>query len=184
MKFYPGKGDVDHYRAKSEYPQFTYHWKNYIWSCKPCNQHKGEFDDPKYPIFNPCNKDDCNKLEFIEDFGQFCLFKKYENNTLLKKRFENTVKYTLLNSESICNQRRDIITLLRGYFVSINNLMKAINSIEEMQIGEGFKADIQTEIEKNIERIRITTNSESFKLLISDELKLLTNEYQEISELL
>jgi hypothetical protein len=48
-----GKGDVDHFLAKSVHPKFVYDWKNYVWSCKPCNGVKGEFDNPQHPLLNP-----------------------------------------------------------------------------------------------------------------------------------
>lgn len=48
------KGDVDHFRPKSRFPQLVYRWSNWVYSCPTCNsRHKGE----KWPgcgFVNPC----------------------------------------------------------------------------------------------------------------------------------
>ncbi len=67
------KGDVEHFLPKSKYPEFVYEWTNYIWSCKPCNEHKKEFYNVSYPLLNPCRKKDCENLMFSEDTGCYVL---------------------------------------------------------------------------------------------------------------
>ncbi|CAH9057688.1 hypothetical protein PSECIP111951_01719 [Pseudoalteromonas holothuriae] len=179
-----GKGDVDHFRAKSEYPHLVYKWSNFIWSCKPCNQLKGNFDDPVAPIFNPCRKDDCIKLEFTSDFGSYQLVDEYRRERLFQEQFTNTQLYTLINSDDICTQRKNIITLLRGYFQSIRNLLEAIRAIEGTPLHETVREALNQEILTNLERIKISKKSQDFKLLVTNSLAQLIIEYKEVSDLL
>ena len=47
------RGEVDHFRPKSRFPQSVYEWENWIFSCHECNQAKGN----KWPAsgyVNPC----------------------------------------------------------------------------------------------------------------------------------
>ena len=47
------RGEVDHFRPKSRFPESVYDWKNWIFSCHECNQAKGD----KWPTegyVDPC----------------------------------------------------------------------------------------------------------------------------------
>jgi|GEM_PF-1995191 len=178
-----GKGDVDHLRAKSKYPELTYNWFNYIWSCKACNQIKGAFDNENHPIFNPCVAEDCCRLSFIPDVGSYALSLKESNNTALIKRLKNTTDKTLLNSQKICNERRDKVTLLISYFESIHNLLDINENLPESVI-EIIRSVNQKEIESNISRIKLTLQSESYKLLILSQYKKLCGVFNNVAELL
>jgi uncharacterized protein (TIGR02646 family) len=49
------KGQVDHFRPKSAYPELVYEWSNWVFACPTCNQSKGE----KWPTagyVDPCAK--------------------------------------------------------------------------------------------------------------------------------
>jgi uncharacterized protein (TIGR02646 family) len=49
------KGQVDHFRPKSRYPQSVYRWSNWILACPTCNQNKGE-GWPSGGYVDPCAK--------------------------------------------------------------------------------------------------------------------------------
>lgn len=115
------RGHVDHYRAKSVYPELTYVWTNYIWSCESCNVEKGEFDDHEHPILNPCELNDCELVEFIIDTGAYCLKK---NNKLYYLRFRHTEKKTMINANEIIRKRKNKVKSLIQQFETINKFNK------------------------------------------------------------
>ena len=49
------KGQVDHFRPKSRYPQLVYQWSNWVFACPTCNQNKGEAW-PSCGYVDPCAK--------------------------------------------------------------------------------------------------------------------------------
>ena len=49
------KGELDHFRPKSRFPESVYEWSNWIFACHDCNQAKGD----KWPIegyVDPCTE--------------------------------------------------------------------------------------------------------------------------------
>ena len=138
------RGHVDHYRAKAIYPELTYEWTNYIWSCESCNVEKGEFDNPKYPLLNPCNKTDCDLLIYIIDTGIYSL---NTNNNINIERFKNTDKMTMINATEITVKRRNRVKRLISSFDSIcgfiqfpqmenyvkNCILDIINELEDQE---------------------------------------------------
>ena len=50
----PDKGEVDHFRPKSRFPEFVYEWSNWIFACRACNQSKRE-NWPEQGYVDPCN---------------------------------------------------------------------------------------------------------------------------------
>ena len=48
------RGEVDHFRPKSRFPELVYDWSNWIFACHDCNQAKGN----KWPVdgyVDPCS---------------------------------------------------------------------------------------------------------------------------------
>jgi len=135
------RGHVDHYRAKAVYPHLTYEWSNYIWSCEACNVEKGEFDDPKEPLMNPCILEDCMQLNFIIDTGQYVLKKE---STSYKKRFDHTDKVTMLNADEFSKRRRNRAKSLKKDFESISHFISLKDSIPLEHLVKGH---IETIIE-------------------------------------
>lgn len=184
-----GKGDVDHFLAKAVHPHLTYEWDNYIWSCKPCNQLKGEFDDEEHPLFNPCLRSDCELFSFIEDSGQYALLSEVSADPLLIERFKNHETNTLLNSSEIQRKRRNIITILRGRFESIANSMDMCTNLSLMKNTCNMISEtvicINAQIDTDKEEIKnnLLTNPE-FYLLIKDRYELLRREYPNVSLLI
>lgn len=136
------RGHVDHYRAKAIHPKLTYEWSNYIWSCEACNLEKGEFDDPQYPILNPCNKQDCEQLNYIEDNGA------YVSNTECEeclRRFKHTENNTMINASEFQVRRRNRINSLRRAFEGIHRfLCVQPNEVIQEQIQAHKKSIIES----------------------------------------
>ena len=62
-----GKGEVDHFRPKSKFPDLVYHWSNWLFTCHDCNNAKGE----KWPIggyIDPCAKSVSDHPEYYFTF--------------------------------------------------------------------------------------------------------------------
>lgn len=127
---FASKGDVDHLQPKAIYPEKVYQWFNYIWSCKPCNQRKQEFDSIEYPLLNPCCEVDCGALAFVENTGRYVLKEKLAEDKYWKKRLSNSIQKTLVNAIEYCDNRRDSISILRRCFTSIE---RSLNNIKELQ---------------------------------------------------
>lgn len=47
------KGEVDHFRPKSRFPDLVYEWTNWLLACTPCNRAKGD-KWPSAGYVNPC----------------------------------------------------------------------------------------------------------------------------------
>ena len=59
------KGEVDHFRPKSRFPERVYQWSNWIFACHNCNQSKRDKWPPGGYV------DPCSKRERPESFFRF-----------------------------------------------------------------------------------------------------------------
>ena len=50
-----GRGEVDHFRPKSRFPESVYEWSNWILACHDCNQAKGD-KWPEDGYVDPCTE--------------------------------------------------------------------------------------------------------------------------------
>jgi len=164
------RGHVDHYRAKAIYPELTYEWTNYIWSCESCNVEKGEFNDPKHPILNPCSFDDCHLLTFIIDTGEYCLSK---NNPLDHERFLNTDRLTMVNANEIIVRRRNRVKNLKSLFKTTSIML----TIVEVKVMKSL-------IKDNILNIKNDLEDMEFYFLIKKEYILLRAKYPNVASLI
>ena len=55
-------GTLDHFRPRSKFPELTYEWTNWVFSCWPCNESK---DDqwPETGYIDPCSADPDDRPE-------------------------------------------------------------------------------------------------------------------------
>jgi uncharacterized protein (TIGR02646 family) len=164
------RGHVDHYRAKAIYPELTYEWANYIWSCEACNVEKGEFDDPSDPILNPCELDDCNQLEFIIDTGEYCLI---DQHSAYSKRFSHTDQSTMLNANEFSIRRRNRVKSLINLFISIAHLLESC-LVE-------FIAPV---VSSNIQDIKNSLEDPEFYFLVKRNYQALRSQYPQVAELI
>lgn len=164
------KGHVDHYRAKAVHPHLTYEWTNYIWSCEACNTHKGEFDSDEYPIFNPCNLDDCGQIEYIADTGEYCLL---EQSDCLFERFKNTEQHTLVNSEEVSKRRCNRVKLIKKEFDSIILLMGLVDDVR-----------CQLLVDLSINTIKQELQDPEFYFLVSKTYQQLCRQHPEVAQII
>ncbi len=168
------KGDVDHYLPKSDYPDQVYEWTNYVWSCKPCNGLKWTFHSIEYPLLNPCCKEDCDHLQFIEDTGKYTLKDSVANDAYWQRRLCNSEQKTCLNAEEICHKRRFEISTLRKRFESIAENIRNIDNVSMLQNKESngrIIAAIKTmegQVCSDIEEILTITCCLEFYFLLQD----------------
>ena len=75
-----GRGEVDHFRPKSKFPELVYEWSNWVFACRSCNAFKKDkwpsdgYVDPCAPTgedhpetffeFDLCHWPDCPKARF------------------------------------------------------------------------------------------------------------------------
>lgn len=163
------RGHVDHFRAKAIYPELTYEWSNYIWSCESCNTEKGEFDDPEDPILNPCEESDCNQLSFMIDTGEYCLT---EQESPCYKRFQHTDRSTMINAKEIAIKRRNRVKNLESLFESIDKFFR--HNRNEL---------FQEIIHNSIERIIAELEDKEFYFLMLRRFNELCSLYPEAASL-
>lgn len=61
------KGEVDHFRPKSRFPELVYEWSNWLIACHDCNHAKGD----KWPAsgyVDPCAESTSKRPEYYFDF--------------------------------------------------------------------------------------------------------------------
>lgn len=61
------KGEVDHFRPKSRFPQNVYDWSNWVFSCHDCNNIKRE-KWPNFGYIDPCARTHSSRPEQFFEF--------------------------------------------------------------------------------------------------------------------
>lgn len=61
------KGEVDHFRPKSRFPELVYEWSNWLFACHDCNHLKGG-DWPRGGYIDPCAESRAEHPENHFDF--------------------------------------------------------------------------------------------------------------------
>lgn len=61
------KGEVDHFRPKSRFPEYVYEWANWVLACHVCNNMKGG-EWPAHGYVDPCAKSRNARPEAYFDF--------------------------------------------------------------------------------------------------------------------
>ena len=133
-------------------------------------------------FLSPCSVNDCSQISFIAESGSYELNAIENKDKKLIKQLKNTSEKTLLNSQNVCDVRRDQITLLTSYFESINNLLYIGNDIPDPLI-EILKKSNQKEIDSNIDRIKVVLQSQNYKLLIRRQYIKLCKIFNNVEEL-
>ena len=59
------RGEVDHFRPKSKFPEWVYEWSNWVFACHDCNRLKGDKWPPNGYV------DPCSTQERPENFFRF-----------------------------------------------------------------------------------------------------------------
>ncbi|MEY8215334.1 MAG: hypothetical protein RPR97_12750 [Colwellia sp.] len=178
------KGDVDHFLAKAVYPEKVYEWLNYIWSCKPCNQVKREFDSVDYPLLNPCNEGDCSVLEFTEYSGRYVLVNDVANDKTWKKRMNHSQKNTLINSSEVSKKRRLRVSNLRQRFESIEAHLNNIEQLCNIPNCDAVIRSMEDKVGSQLIEIKLILESPDFYFLIKGLYRELIVKYPKVVVLL
>ncbi len=181
------KGDVDHYLPKKEYPDQVYEWTNYVWSCKPCNGLKWRFNSVEHPLLNPCCKEDCAQLQFVEDTGKYVLKDRVTTDAYWQQRLSTSEQKTCLNADEVCQKRRSEISALRKRFESIAGNIDNVSILQHKgsttMMNIAVKK-IKGQIRSDLEEILVITSSPEFYFLLQERYQRLRKEYQVVAELI
>ena len=106
-------GEVDHFRPKSLFPKEVYDWSNWVFSCRPCNQAKGE-NWPTGGYVDPCALGSSDRPEHYFDFslrlGRITLRAGLSN--VEKSKARNMIKDLKLNEWYQVQERKNWIKAL------------------------------------------------------------------------
>lgn len=173
-----GNIEVEHFKPKSIYPEYTFSWENLLPSCRLCNGMKLNHDTVKEPIVNPYTDNP-------EDFFYYELFKvkaKAGNNS---KIGETTIEVCGLNTHRLFQPRANILVSLHDFE---QDLGKAIRNYKDSNT-ERKKAIRIRNIKEAIDRIEaLAKPSERYSSFCShflkncqsyNDAKLLVDEYAE-----
>ena len=110
--------DVEHYRPKAVFPEFTFTWENYLWACTECNRFKGNRFPPDTEqgarILNPLD-DNVWEHFYVDQFGN--LNPVWDNNlNQLDARAVMTNEVVRIDRETLQTRRqirlREILQLI------------------------------------------------------------------------
>jgi uncharacterized protein (TIGR02646 family) len=116
-----GNIEVEHFKPKSIYPNYTFSWDNFLPSCRNCNGSKGVHDTVITPIVNPYDIDpsDCFSYDFL-------LIKAVEGNN--EDIANETIQVCSLNSTKLTKPRAE---LLHALTQAVSSLPVAIEMYED-----------------------------------------------------
>lgn len=156
-----GNIEIEHFKPKSEYPEFTFEWDNFLPSCRKCNGSKGTHDTVVEPIINPYDIDPKGVFHFVD-------IEIKASNTGIKQIAEKTIEVCGLNTLRLWKPRAEILLSLRIFSKAIEE------AIEELT-----DADTQRKKEIRINKLReaidtiemLTNSSEKYSSFCSDFLE-------------
>ena len=97
---------VDHFRPKSKFPKLTYEWTNWIFSCKRCNEEKGNLW-PDSGFVDPCAEplDERPESYFSLDLETGEIVVKPDLPAAAKHKAQNTIDCINLNARELRESR-------------------------------------------------------------------------------
>jgi uncharacterized protein (TIGR02646 family) len=117
------KGEVDHFRPKTKYPERVYDWSNWIFACHDCNHEKGN-KWPSYGYVDPCAR---SKRAHPENYFDFDVIsgeiipKKDLTDTQFRKA-KTMIKHLRLNEIHHLKKRLARIKLMTMLYNEIPSL--------------------------------------------------------------
>ena len=156
-----GNVEIEHFKPKSEYPEFTFEWDNFLPSCRKCNSSKGTHDTVSDPIINPYDIDPENVFQFVD-------IEIKPSNSDTKKIAEKTIEVCGLNTLRLWKPRAEILLSLRIFSKSIEEAIEEIASADTTR-----KKEIRTnKLREAIDTIEtLTDSSEKYSSFCRDFLK-------------
>ena len=107
------KGEIDHFRPKSKFPELVYDWSNWLFTCHDCNIAKRE----KWPIagyVDPCAKSAKDHPEYCFTFDTLTgeILPMEDLSSSRRRQAGKMIEDLQLNRHDHLRQRRERIELL------------------------------------------------------------------------
>lgn len=99
---------IEHIYPRGLFPNKTFVWENYLWTCKECN---GKYKVSQFQIFKSPNSSEI--IDLVKDYSFVRPFN--EDAVFINPRVENPLDYLQLNLESGCFESKENDTNTRGY---------------------------------------------------------------------
>lgn len=111
----PCKGEVDHFRPQSRYPEYVYQWSNWVFACHDCNHAKRE-KWPNEGYVDPCAGSIFERPENFFNFDTRTgeLLPKQSLSGMQYQKAQGMISDLQLNDEHHLKQRREWIVLVSG----------------------------------------------------------------------
>lgn len=156
-----GNIEIEHFKPKSEYPEFTFEWDNFLPSCRKCNGSKGTHDTVIEPIINPYEIDPQQVFHFVD-------IQIKASNTDLKQVAEKTIEVCGLNTIRLWKPRSEILLALRIFTAAIEEAIK-----ELIDADTDRKKEIRiNKLNEAIDTVEmLTASSEKYSSFCSDFLE-------------
>lgn len=145
------KGQTDHFRPKSTYPDLVYEWSNWLFSCATCNSAKGG-KWPQFGYVDPCASLETERPEHYFDFdlvtGEIVDKEGLSGEALQKA--SDTKEHLRLNDWFHVRDRRQLI-----YFLSELLPKAAGNPVFEEQLRRFIRV-VQTKTNRDHQLSSVT----------------------------
>ena len=109
------KGEIDHFRPKSQFPQLVYQWSNWVFACHNCNQSKQE-KWPPIGYVDPCSNSIQERPEnffrFDTETGEILPMLKMSPD--LRDKAQKTIDDLSLNASHHLRERLEWLVLVSG----------------------------------------------------------------------
>ncbi len=156
-----GNIEIEHFKPKSKYPEFTFEWVNFLPSCRKCNGSKDSHDTGAEPIINPYDIDPKNVFHFDD-------IEIKASNTSMKQVAEKTIEVCGLNTVRLWKPRADILVSLRIFSRSIEEAIEELVNADT----ERKKTNRVKKLREAIDTIEmLTDSSEKYSSFCYDFLK-------------
>ena len=146
-----GHIEVEHFKPKSLYPDFTFDWLNFLPCCRKCNGNKLDHDTVADPILNPYDRDPKDVFSYSDIR---IVAKSGEVEDIAKK----TIEICGLNGARLMRPRADVLINLHGFSDSISEAINDYNLAD-------------TDIKKRNRVRKINQALEQIELLITESEK-------------
>lgn len=107
-----GNVEVEHFKPKSKYPNFTFEWENLLPACRRCNGSKDDHDTDLEPIVNP----------YIQNPSDFFFYDSLNIKPLVGTNHEvatRTIEICGLNTIRLWKPRSQILVSLHDFEQSL-----------------------------------------------------------------
>ena len=113
---------LDHFRPRSKFPELTYEWSNWVFSCNRCNEVKGNLW-PESEYVDPCaiSVDERPEAYFEVDVATGEIIAKPSLSAADKRKAQNTIDDVGLNA-------RDLLTLRKNRILQLRDALAALPS--------------------------------------------------------